>query len=145
MRLTNWSLSALMLCFLPTVSQAADNVLHLPFEQVVQEAINAGKLDGSVKFYLDSSPRGASIVRTGVTTTQRTNGFNKSDDAACSWALQSALIRMQNSAKNAGANAVVNLSSLYRHSEYRDSSLYECHAGTFIVGVGLKGDFARVR
>ncbi|HAW24027.1 MAG TPA: excinuclease, partial [Pseudomonas sp.] len=44
-------------------------------------------------------------------TSKKTNAFNKTDEGACSWALQSALISMQQAAKAAGANAVVDIAS----------------------------------
>jgi uncharacterized protein YbjQ (UPF0145 family) len=130
----------------PAISQARDTALFLPFDQVVQEATSAGRLDGSVKFYLAGKPTGkVQVVRAGVTTSQKTNAFNKSDEAACSWALQSALVRLQNAAKSAGANAVVNLASNYKNVEYKNAQNYECHAGAIMAGVALKGDLAIVK
>jgi len=130
---------------LPTVSQARDTTHYLNFNEVVQEAVAAGRLDGSVKFYLDSQPKGAKVVSKGLTTSKKTNAFNKSDQAACSWALQSALIQFQTAAQNAGANAVVNLVSNYKHNVYKSRENYECHAGGIMAGVALKGDLAKVR
>lgn len=130
---------------IPTLAQARDTTHFLPFNEVVQEATNAGRLDGSVKFYLGSTPSGAKIMSKGVTTSKKTNAFGKSDDVACRWALQSALIHLQNSAKAAGANAVVNLSSNYNRKEYKSTKDYECHAGGIMAGVALKGDYAKVR
>ncbi|MDG9926689.1 MULTISPECIES: excinuclease [Pseudomonas] len=140
-----WIIAALCLSVLPSVSQARDTTHFLPFDQVVQEALNAGRLDGSVKFYLAGNPVKASVVKSGVTTHQKTNAFNKSDEAACSWALQSALIRMQNAAKQAGANAVVNIVSNYKNVVYSDAQKYECHAGAVVAGVALKADLANVK
>ena len=112
-----WIIAALCLSVLPAVSHARDTAHFLPFEAAVQEALNAGRLDGSVKFYLaGTKPAGkVSILKSGVTTSQKTNAFNKSDEGACSWALQSALIRFQNAAKAAGANAVVDIASNYKN------------------------------
>ncbi len=130
-----------------SLSQARDTTHYLPFDQVVTEAVNAGRLDGSVKFYLaGNQPAGkVSVVRSGVTTSKKTNAFNKSDEEACSWVLQSALIAMQNEAKAAGANAVVDLASNYKHVEYKDPQKYECHAGAVMAGVALKGNLAIVK
>lgn len=130
---------------IPTLAQARDTTHFLSFNEVVQEATQAGRLDGSVKFYLGHTPRGASIISKGVTTSKKTNAFGKSDETACSWVLQSALIHLQNSAKAAGANAVVNLVSNYQHKEYKSTKDYECHAGGIMAGVALKGDYAKVR
>ncbi len=145
MKLKTWTLAALFFAIIPGISQARDTTHFLPFEQAVQEALNAGRLDGSVKFYLAGKPVKASVVKSGVTTSQKTNAFNKSDEAACSWALQSALIRMQNAAKQAGANAVVNIVSNYKNVVYSDAQKYECHAGAVMAGVALKADLANVK
>ncbi|QLF94288.1 excinuclease [Pseudomonas sp. ABC1] len=140
-----WIASALCLGLLPGLSQARDTTHYLPFDAAVQEATNAGRLDGSVKFYLGNTPAGAKVVRASVTTSKKTNAFNKTDEAACSWALQSALIHLQNAAKQAGANAVTNLVSNYQHKVYSDRQKFECHAGAVMAGVALKGDLAKVR
>ncbi|MCU1718391.1 excinuclease [Pseudomonas sp. 5P_3.1_Bac2] len=144
MKIKHWIIAAACLSALPSISQARDTTLFPDFATAVQEATNAGRLDGSVKFYLaGTQPAGkVSVVKSGVTTSQKTNAFNKSDEGACSWALQSALIRLQNAAKAAGANAVVNLASNYKNVEYKNSKNYECHAGAIMAGVALKGDLA---
>lgn len=129
----------------PSLAQARDTPLFLDFKEVVAEATAAGRLDGSVKFYLDTTPRNAKVITSGVTTSKKTNAFGKKDEVACSWVLQSALIHLQNSAKAAGANAVVNLVSNYNHNKYASTDKYECHAGTLMAGVALKGDYATVR
>lgn len=145
MKKTTWIGAALVLCCLPAISQARDTTHYLPFDEAVAEATAAGRLDGSVKFYLAKRPAGAQILRSGVTTSKKTNAFNKTDEAACSWALQSALIGLEKSAKAAGANAVVDIVSNYKHVEYKDSSKYECHAGAVMAGVALKANFAKVK
>ncbi|TIH10065.1 excinuclease [Pseudomonas leptonychotis] len=145
MNAKTWILAAACISLFPAVSQARDTTHYLPFDAVVQEALQAGRLDGSVKFYLAGNPVKASIVKSGVTTSQKTNAFNKTDEAACSWALQSALIRFQSAAKAAGANAVVDLASNYKNVEYKDSQKYECHAGAIMAGVALKGNLANVK
>ncbi|WP_422911081.1 excinuclease [Pseudomonas sp. MAC6] len=147
MKLRHLIVAAACLAALPSLSQARDTAHFLPFEAAVQEALNAGRLDGSVKFYLaGNKPAGSvSVIKSGVTTSQKTNAFNKSDEAACSWALQSALIRFQKAAKAAGANAVVDLASNYKNIEYKDSQKYECHAGAVMAGVALKGNLANVK
>jgi uncharacterized protein YbjQ (UPF0145 family) len=147
MNAKSWILAATCLSLMPAVSQARDTTHFLPFDAVVQEALSAGRLDGSVKFYLaGNQPAGSSsVLKAGVTTSKKTNAFNKSDEAACNWALQSALIHLQKAAKAAGANAVVDIASNYKHVEYKDSQKYECHAGALMAGVALKGNLANVK
>lgn len=147
MQLKNWTLAALLFALLPGISQARDTTHFLPFDQAVQEAMKAGRLDGSVKFYLaGNKPAGSvNVIKSGVTTSQKTNAFNKSDEEACSWALQSALIRLQSAAKQAGANAVVNIVSNYKNVVYSDKQKYECHAGAIMAGVALKADLVKLK
>ena len=138
--------TAILLCALPAVSQARDSALYLPFEQVVNEAISSGKIDGSVKFYLAGNTPGGkvTVLSPGAVTNKKTNAFNKTDYQACSWALQSALITLHEAAKKVGANAVTDIASFYKRNERKDPKIYECHAGAVIAGVALKGDLSKV-
>jgi hypothetical protein len=147
MKLKNASTVALIIAsLLPAVSQARDTLLNLDFATVVQEATQAGKLDGSVKFYLAGAPVPGKANPLGeLITNKKTNAFNKTDEEACSWALQSALITLQNSVKKAGGNALVDIVSFYKRKESRNAKTYECHAGTFVGGVALKGRAASVQ
>ncbi|MDD2053383.1 excinuclease [Pseudomonas putida] len=141
------AITTLLLCTLPGVSQARDTTLYLPFEKVVADMTRANKLDGSVKFYLSGNlPRGkVSVLSPGAVTNKKTNAFNKSDVEACEWALQSALLTLQDAAKKVGANAVTDIVSFYKSNVRKDASTYECHAGAFIGGVALKGDLSKVQ
>lgn len=133
------------LSLMPMLAEARDTTHYLEFQEVLQEALDAGRLDGSVKFYLGYTPAGANVVSRNLTTSKKTNAFAKSDQKACSWVLQSALIHLQEAAKRQGANAVVNLVSNYQHKEFKSRDKYECHAGGIMAGVALKGDFAKMR
>jgi len=145
MHLRNWTATALLLVAIPAISEARDTTLHLDFDTVVEQATQAGRLDGSVKFYLAGAQLRGKVGRLNdAVTNKKTNAFNKSDQEACAWVLQSALISLQNAAKNAGANAVVDIVSFYKRNEFRDPQNYECHAGAFIAGVALKGKIANV-
>jgi hypothetical protein len=141
------SLAALLLMAVPAASMAADKIVHLPFDQVVAEAQQTGKIDGTVKFYLKGhSPTGdVTVVNDNVSTNRKTNAFNKKDDATCSWVLQSALIALQDDAKAAGANAVIDIVSDYNDVVYSDPANYECHVGFLMSGVQLKGKLATVK
>ncbi|MDA7084867.1 excinuclease [Pseudomonas sp. SA3-5] len=146
MQLKTWTATALLLAAIPAISEARDTTLHLDFAAVVAQAIQAGRLDGSVKFYLAGEELPGKVGRlNNAVTNKKTNAFNKSDQQACTWVLQSALISLQNAAKTAGANAVVDIVSYYKRNEFRDPQNYECHAGTFIAGVALKGNIANVQ
>lgn len=138
--------ATLLLCALPGISQARDTTLYLPFAKVVSDMTAAGKLDGSVKFYLAGAPiKGkVSVLSPGAVTNKKTNAFNKTDEGACEWAMQSALLTMQDAARKVGANAVTNIASYYKRNERKDATTYECHAGAIIAGVAIKGDLSKV-
>ncbi|MBB3241621.1 uncharacterized protein YdbL (DUF1318 family) [Pseudomonas sp. Tn43] len=139
--------TALLICALPSISQARDTAVYLPFDKAVAEATRAGKIDGSVKFYLaGNTPTGnVTVLSAGAVTNKKTNAFNKSDEVACQWVAQSAIISLHQAAKNAGANAVTNIVSYYKKNERKDATTYECHAGALMAGVALKGDLAKVQ
>lgn len=145
MQLKHWA-AALLLITIPTISQARDTTVYLDFDKTVQAATKAGRLDGSVKFYLAGQTiPGKPDLHGEAITNKKTNAFNKSDEEACDWALQSALISLQDAAKKAGANAVVDIVSFYKRAPYSDAKKYECHAGTFVTGVALKGQIANIK
>lgn len=127
-------------------SFAGDKVVHFPFANAVTAATQSGKLDGSVKFYLaGNAPQGqVTVVKDDVSVNRKTNAFGKGDQKTCDWALQSVLIALQDQAKAAGANAVVDIVSDY-DSEYRDNKNYECHVGFLMSGVVMKGKLAKVQ
>ncbi|MBD9566747.1 excinuclease [Pseudomonas sp. PDM09] len=139
--------TTLLICALPSISQARDTAVYLPFDKAVAEATRAGKIDGSVKFYLaGNTPTGnVTVLSAGAVTNKKTNAFNKSDEVACEWVAQSAIISLHQAAKNAGANAVTNIVSFYKKNERKDAKTYECHAGALMAGVALKGDLAKVQ
>jgi len=128
-----------------SAAQARDTLLQIPLADVLAMPEAQGKLDGSVKFYLagQSTP---TIIKTfgSNTSNQKTNGVGKSDDFGCKWAALSALIAFQNSAKQHGANAVINMSSYYKKNETKNAQTFDCHAGAMIIGVALKGEYAQI-
>lgn len=130
----------------PGFACAKDKIVHFPFANAVAAATQSGKLDGSVKFYLAGNPPSGrvTVLKDDVSVNRKTNAFGKRDQPTCDWALQSALISLQAEAKQAGANAVIDIVSDYGH-EYRDSQNYECHVGFLMSGVIMKGKLAKVQ
>lgn len=138
-------LVACALAPLAPLAQARDTVLNIPLADVLAMPEAQGKLDGSVKFFLagQATPKVLKTFSSDVSN-QKTNGVGKSDEFGCKWAALSALINFQNSAKRAGANAVVNLVSYYKKNETKSDNTFECHAGAIIIGVALKGEYAKI-
>jgi hypothetical protein len=137
----------LLVATLPATLHAADKVVHLSYDSAMAQAMKDGKLDGTVKFYFaDDVPSGqVTVVNDNATVNRKTNAFGKKDQVTCDWVLQSALIALQDDAKAAGANAVIDIVSDYDGKTYRDAHNYECHVGFLMSGVQLKAKLAKVR
>ncbi len=126
-------------------ASARDTKYLLPIQEVLDMPEAKEKLDGSVRFFF-AGQRTPKVLETkgSDVSNRKTNGVGKSDEEACRWAALSALLSFQDKAKTMDANAVVNLVSYYKKNEMASADQYECHAGAVVVGVALKGDYARV-
>jgi uncharacterized protein YbjQ (UPF0145 family) len=124
---------------------ARDSAVRVTLDSVVAQGRASGELDGTVAFYLAGAKTPKTQAAFGAATVNRkTNAFNKSDEDACRWVAISALAALQEAAKKRGANAVVGLVSNFKNKEWRDATLFECHAGGLMAGVAFKGTYARV-
>ena len=125
--------------------QARDTKLMLP----IKDALNYVGKKHTAKDVLDPNIQlvfgkgGGTVIRKGLVSNKKTNGFNKSDEEACHWAFLSAVKQFQEAARDAGATKVVNLVSYYKKREFKSTTEYECHAGAFVVGVALMGNLAK--
>ena len=131
------------LCMMVISSHAADEAHYFNFKQAVDSAIADGVLDGSVKFFLAGTKSGGKVLSKGVVTNKKTNGFAKPAEKACDHVLRSALIQLEKAAHQRGANAVTNIVSFYKSNESKSTTTYECHKGTAVAGVALKGDLVK--
>jgi len=130
-------------CVAPAV--ARDNVVKIPLQSVLDMPEAKEKLDGSVKFYLAGSKTPKIEKKFGDDVgNEKTNSVGKTAERACQWAALSALIAFQNHAKQQGANAVVDLVSYYKKETSSSPTDIDCHDGTIITGVTLKGTYAKV-
>lgn len=124
---------------------ARDTVLHIPLADVLAMPEAQGKLDPTVKVFLAGQPTPKVEKRFSTDVSNpKTNGVGKSDEFGCKWAALTALIHLQNSAKREGANAVIDIVSYYKKNEYKSATDFECHAGAVIIGVALRGTYAKV-
>ena len=124
---------------------ARDDALHQSFQDLLDSPEAKEKLDGSVKFYLAGAKTPKVLSRLGSDVSNRkTNSVGKSPDQACNWAALSALLAFQDKAKKLGANAVVDIVSYYKQVEFKSDTEFECHDGSMMSGVALKGTYAKV-
>jgi uncharacterized protein YbjQ (UPF0145 family) len=105
-----------------------------------------GRLGDSVKFYFGHQKTPAVASRLGSDqTSQKTNSVGKTPERACNWAFLSAMLRLQQRARELGADAVVNIVSNYKNVETASETEFECHDGAIMSGVALKGDFVKFK
>jgi len=147
--LTKLAASLLLALGFAISGKAADRTVYVPLEAAVQAAQAAGKIDGSVKFYLaDAGPTEEQIdqvLRADIVTNKKTNAVFKGDKGTSLHVAQSAVIALHNAAQKVGADAVINIVSYYRKQEYRSPTDIECHAGATVTGVALKADLVKLK
>ena len=129
-----------------SAADARETRLELSLQELLNSpAAREAGIDGSVRFYLAGQSANVQQRFGEGVANRKTNAANKSDEEACRWVALSALRALQESAKNRGANAVVDVVSYYKKNEFKSATNYECFAGTFVAGVALKGTYAKVR
>lgn len=127
-------------------AQARDTKLMMPLANAMAANDAQSRLGDTVKFYFGSQKTPAIAQRLGVDkTSQKTNSFGKSPETACNWAFLSAMLRLQQRAKELGADAVVNIVSNYKNEEMSSETDFECHDGAMMSGVALKGEFVKLK
>ena len=140
-----FALATFTALLLASPAGARNTVLRIPLADVLALPEAQGKLDPSVRLYLagQSTPKVLKRFSTDVSN-PKTNGFGKSDEFGCKWAALTAMIRLQESAKREGGNAVIDIVSYYNRTEYKSTTHFECHAGAFVIGVAFRGTYAKI-
>ncbi len=137
---------SLIAALLAAPAMARNTKYTLPLADVLAMPEAKAKLDGSVKFYLAGDAKAPKVLQTlGEDTSRRkTNGVGKEDEFGCRWAMLSALMALEKKAKQLGANAVIDIVSVFGQTPFSSATEYECHAGAVVVGVSVKGTYAKV-
>lgn len=131
--------SLIVSAFISTAS-ARDSVHRLPIAEAMARADFQESLGNQVRFFWAGQPTPAVGQRYGeYGTNKKTNAFNKTDREACEWVLLSALLSLRDRALREGGNAVINIKSNYKSSEFSSATEFECGAGSIMAGVALKG------
>jgi uncharacterized protein YbjQ (UPF0145 family) len=127
-------------------AQARDTKLMLPLSAAMSDNDAQNRLGDSVKFYFGKQQAPAVLERLGTDqTSQKTNSFGKTPERSCNWAFLSAMLRLQQRARELGANAVINIVSNYKNVENSSETEFECHDGALMSGVALKGEFVKLK
>jgi uncharacterized protein YbjQ (UPF0145 family) len=128
------------------VAYGRDSLHNFNVHQALQRGMDEGVLLNDVRIYF-AGQKHPSVVRTfgEFRTNKKTNAFNKSDQAACEWALFSALKTLQQRALSEGGNAVIEIKSNYKNREFVSPTEFQCGAGNIIAGVALKGTVVKLK
>lgn len=132
-------LAALMLV-LTTSAQARDDRLLFSIPGTLATPDGRDRFDDTIRFFWGEQPHGNPTQRLGIfTAVNKVNALTKTDQQACQAAFLAALASLRDEARLAGANAVVNIKSLYQGREFVSDVQFECRAGYLTTTVELEG------
>jgi uncharacterized protein YbjQ (UPF0145 family) len=126
-------------------SLARNTEYHLSIADVQHHPDYAAKVGDDVAFYFGAQRTPPIRQNFGeFVSNKKSNSFGKSDEAACAWAMLSALKEFRDRATSLGGNAVVGVISYYQKQAQSSETEYDCHAGGFVAGVALKGTVVKL-
>lgn len=126
-------------------AQARDERVLFDIAPVLASAEGKDRFDDTVEFYFGERPYPQVVDSYGVHTSER-RSFTPvySEEDACKRAFIEALAGLRDAAKARGANAIVNIKSIYKNREFRSETQYECRAGYLVTGVALEGRLVKL-
>jgi hypothetical protein len=122
---------------------ARDDHLKFPIAAALGTADAKVKLDPHIALYFGKSPAPSGQDMGTFTTNKKTRAFGKDDQTACEWVFLSAVLALQERARQLQATAVVNIQSVYKNEPFSSEKEFMCGAGTFMSGVALSGKFIK--
>lgn len=138
MKNTPYLLAITILAASPAIARDDHNMYSI--DEALSSANAIGKLDPGVKLYFGKQKHPEVSKTFGEwSTNKKTNAFNKSDKAACEWTFLSAVLALQERARNQGGNAVIDIKSNYKSIERSNDTQYMCGNGAIMAGVAFKG------
>ena len=131
-------------CALAGQAPARDTRLLLSVDDAIKQGRSEGIIGDDITFRFGKGNRGGNGKTIGTDVANRkTNALNKSDVEACNWVFLSSLKALQEGARGVNATAVVEIVSYYKKREFSSPTEFECHVGTLMAGVALKGSYAK--
>ncbi len=98
------------------------------------------KIDPAIKLHFGNQPTSpGKTMFQADSGHRRTNAFNKPEQEACDIAFLNAAITLQEQARRAGGNAVVDITSYFKDDRLDSATEYLCGAGFLMTAVGLRG------
>jgi len=137
--------AALAVLFLAAPALARDDRLLFPISEALATDAAKSKIDPGVKLYFGKQKHPAAARSFGHDTANRkTNAMGKTDKLACEWVFLSAVLSLQERARKEGADAVVNIVSVYKDVRTESETEYMCGAGSIVAGVALRGELVKL-
>ncbi len=136
-------LAVLTILALARPALGRDDHLMLPIKDALASP-DASKLDPGVKLYFGHAKPSVSKSFGTYTTNKKANGFGKEDKVACERAFASAMISLQQRARQLGGNAVVGITSYYKKIVTVSDTKYMCGAGAMVAGVAFRGEVVKL-
>jgi hypothetical protein len=141
----NRNLIAVVLALLPLSAHAKDEqrLFDIAFVMGAPEARE--RFDETIRFYWSGQAAPAPLQTFKIHTSERkTFSPTRTEREACDQSFVEALAALRDAARAAGANAVVEIKSLYKNREFRSPTEYECRLGYFAAGVTLEGTLVKL-
>jgi hypothetical protein len=130
---------------LPLAADARDERMLFDIDPVLASADGKDRFDDTIQFSFGERPYPQPQQTFGIHTSERrTFAPIRTDPEACARAFIEALAGLRDAAKAAGANAVVNIKSIYKNREFRSDTQFECRAGYVVTGVSLEGRLVKL-
>ena len=132
------------LTFAATQAFARNSIETYPIESALKS--EEGKVSQDIALYFAGQPHPMVLKRfSEAATNKKTSAFARSDEAACQHVFLSAVIALQNRARELGANAVIDIKSNYQDQLTSSATEFTCGAGAMVAGVALKGDVVTLK
>jgi len=126
-------------------AQARDERMLFDVQAALSSPEGRDRFDDTVQFFWADQPYPAPQQSFGIHTAERkTFAPTRTDEGACRRAFIATLAALRDAAKAAGANAVVDIKSLYKNREFRSDTQFECRAGYVVSGVSLEGRLVKL-
>ena len=141
----NRNLIAVVLALLPVAAHAKDEQRLFDLATVMGSPEARERFDDTIRFYWTGQTAPAPLQTFKIHTSERkTFSPTRTEREACDQSFVEALAALRDAARDAGANAVVEIKSLYKNREFRSSTEYECRLGYFAAGVTLEGTLVKL-
>lgn len=139
------TLLAALLALVPAAAQAKDEQRLFDIAFVLASPEGKERFDDTIRFYWSGQTAPTALQTLRIQTSERkTFSPTRTEQEACDQSFLEALAALRDAARAAGANAVVEIKSLYKNREFRSTTQYECRLGYFAAGVTLEGTLVKL-